>query len=193
MEEYTYEELSKESKEKAIEEYRQKRYDFGYDEWWNWMHEDFKERLKEIGIECEDFCWDLDRGRYIKMNNAIIIDKTKFLKSAGKTKELMMLSLNDNMNKVDWAMGISEPRENINQIIVEYYDYNDELEQIENIKEVFGSEDDFSEELTSYIQDILNGFLDELQEQYEYQYSDEFLEEELKINEYKFDVYGNLL
>ena len=172
---YNFEELSEASKEKAIEDYREHNY-MDY-EWWDWLHEEFHEKLKEIGVSCKDFSWELDRGRNFEMNNPIIFDEKLFLKSAGFQKELILCSLDE------FGIGSIDVNEygNVNFLV---YD-NEDMERAE---EIFGK--DIEEKLGDYINNITNGFFERLEKEYEYMGSDEFIREELINNEWEFTVEG---
>ena len=181
---YKFGELPKDIQEKVINKRRE--YYPDDETWWEFMHEDFSERLKEIGIECKDFYWDFDRGRYFKMDDADIKDETLFLTSAGFQKQLILVKLEG----IDlcWDIGITNNRESTNEINIDF-DYDDDGE-VDKIKEIFG--EDIEQKLTDYLQEILYGFLKELEKEYYYMGSDEGISEDLINKEEEFLENGEM-
>jgi hypothetical protein len=174
---YNFEELSEKSKENAIEDFRESNYtDY---EWWEWMHEDFHEKLKEIGIDCSNFNWELDRGRNFEMDEPYIADVKLFLKSAGFQKQLIIAKLQESDFDVE-SVDIDED----GKISIDYGEEDEKL----GTKEMFG--EDLDERLTDYLQCVLDGFLKRLEEEYNYMGSDEYIREELVNNEWEFTEDG---
>ena len=70
---YTFDELSEEAKERAINKEREITLDY---EWWEWILEDLTEQCKELGVyfKTDDLTFDLNRGAYL----AIYSDKLSF-------------------------------------------------------------------------------------------------------------------
>jgi len=60
---YKFEELSKDAKETAIENERNDEFYLSYD-WFDGLHEEFKEELNTIGVDCEGFFWDIYRKEF---------------------------------------------------------------------------------------------------------------------------------
>jgi len=172
---YKFEELSQEAQDKAIMKVANDPHYLDYNWWDDYMHDDFHERLKEIGIECKDFYWDMDRGRYFRMEGARIADERLFLKSAGFIKQLILLELEEELDFFSICIDITEQRESTNRIEVDY-NYDKEGD-VEKFKEIFG--EDMDEKLTGYLQNILEGFLKEISDEYEYMNSAEYIKEDL--------------
>ena len=61
---YTFDELSEEAKEKAINREREMTLDY---EWWEWILEDLQEQCAQFGVhfEIDDISFNLDRGGYL--------------------------------------------------------------------------------------------------------------------------------
>lgn len=186
---YKFEKLSKDVQEKLIEETRNNPHYLDYG-WWDFMLEDFKERLSEIGIECKTFYFDF-YPKFIKMDSPRVIDDIKFLTSAGLGKELMMMSL-ENKNRINnISININDKRDNYNSVCLEFYDLEDE--DIEPMVELFGSSEELDEKLTDYLQNVLDGFLKELEKEYDYMNSDEYIREDLLNRDDEYDKEGNRL
>lgn len=185
---YKFEELGKEAQDKAVMDIANDPYYLDYD-WWDFMHEDFKERLKEIGVECSNFYWEIDRGSYFRMDNARIVDEQLFLKSGGLQKELIVSTLDGSKDYTNIVLSLYEQRECTNRVEVEYDCYDDYEEVLERLKENFGSEEELAEKLTDYLQNILEGFLKELKDEYENMTSEEYIREDLisRDNDYTCD------
>ncbi len=157
---FKFNELSEEGKEKAIG----KLYDINIDhEWYDFLYDEFKEDLKKIGIECQSFYFDLDRGNYIAMDKPCIIDTLKFLKHC----------------KTDLRTKEGKELYNIT-IDTNYYAGGRTSNSIDG------------EICNDVLQNILNGFLGRLKKEYEYLTSKEAIIETIESNEFEFTDEGNI-
>ena len=75
---YSFKELKPEIQEQVLNQFREHNLDY---EWWEYLYDEFEEELKEIGIDCKDFEWDLYRDKKVKMSNQKITDDNLFLNS----------------------------------------------------------------------------------------------------------------
>jgi len=169
---YKINELKENIQEEVIEKYRYININY---EWYLPLFEDFKERLKAIGITCETFYFDFERENYIMMEKAEVINKNLFLEKAGYGKEILLNELEENKIYFDVYIGKSRYENYVN---IEVYH---EEENKEN--KYFDIDEDA---LTEFLNNILKEFLKELKKEYNYLISDEAVKEKLEINEYEF-------
>jgi len=172
---YNFEELSVEAQEKAIEDTRNSEGYLDY-EWYDFLYEDFHEKLEEIGVSCKTFYWDLYHNNFY-LDSPNIDDIKKFIKKAGAEKILILKNLE--VEKGEYWDEIEDGLYSAGIVSEEYrtdvYDSGiDELDEI----------------LTEKLQEILNGFLNSLKESFDYLNSDEAVKEHLIINEYEFEEDG---
>lgn len=185
---YKFEELSKEAKEKAIEEYRELLDESGED-WWEPCFESFNERLKEIGIECKNFYFDIFRDRHFKMDNADIVDRDLLLEQAGCMKYLLPYSLDIDEKAVFFQIFIDADEKYGNKIYVEA-DYDREYFEDEEEDEIERTSEEMSGVLQEFVDNLLGEFLRELEKEYEYRGSDEVISENLINSEVEFTKNG---
>ena len=177
---YKFNELSEEAKEKAIQKGGEYILDYEWDyEWWDCSFEGFNEELQEVGMTCKTFNFDFDRGRYIEMINPEITDYKKFLTSVLGTKRILAEELIGGFIK-----NIEISIEKNGEIVIEDNDYD-----MDNGKPI-PTYDELNLELTEYVQNRLDEFLNRLQKEYEYMYSEEYISELLIDNEYEFTENG---
>jgi len=179
---YKFQELKPKIQEKVFEDNRDINTQF---EWWDFLHESFKEDLEQYGIECEGFNWDIYSGGYIAMYKPQVnTDKflKKVLEDTYKKSTLqarqMLATLEDDSDEDDFELYIDTDT---------YGNYGNknyvktEGEMSENLKELLEGID-----LTEYLNNILEGFLKQLQTEYEYLMSDEAIQDTLIANEIEF-------
>lgn len=184
---YKFEELSKEAKEKAIEEHSEINTDY---EWWDFLLEDFSERLKAIGIGCKDFFFDFYRERYFKMDNADIVDKNLLLEKADCLKYLIPYSLDDEEKAVYFNISINDKDyENLMKVEVEA-DYDRDYFDDEEQDKILEIAEEMSGVLQEFIDDLCGEFLKELEKEQEYLFSNEAISETLIANDYEFTKKG---
>lgn len=152
-----------------------------YEDWYNFLHEQFKEDLNKIGVDCEGFYWDIERGNYIYMNNPKIIDEEKFINSIYSDKEIKArTSLKELQDKED------------NNFWIEIATHNENNYIRVNSYGNYETEHNFEDKYNEHIQDILKGFKKQIKENYEYLTSEESIKETIKINEYEFLENGDM-
>jgi len=162
---YYFDELPKEVQQKVIDEHREINLSY---EWWDFLTEDYKERLSQIGVECEHFFWSIDRDRYFYMQKPYVSDDVKFLRSA--RVDLRRKDAKYMMNE-----GI--------KIQTHYYGGQYAKNYITTYD---GEETELANILTEHLHSKFNEFLKELDEAYEYYSSDEAIAETLRINDFTF-------
>lgn len=148
-------------------------YDINVDyEWWNYLYDDFKEALKEIGVYCEKFYFDLDRDSYIAMEKPSIKDTRLFLKYC--KVNLRTQYAREILNKYGIQI---QTKHHSGNYITHYVTKNGYDEQ---------------PELTECLNDTLQEFLSQLQQTYNYLTSEEAIRETIEANEYEFTQEGEL-
>jgi len=173
---YKFEDLSEEAREKAISDLRESEFYLDY-EWFDYLYEDFKEELKDKGISCNTFYFDL-YGNEFNIDKPYIEDNNKFLKNAIGSKYLIMFNLENKEFEVslsencytDFEVLENEDKE----LTEEEYKANTELE----IK--------INEEADEYLSNLKRDFLKRLNNDYEYLQSDEAIREHIEANEFEY-------
>lgn len=166
---YSFDELSEEAQQKAIENL----YDINIDyDWWDFTYDD----AKEIGLKIEGF--DLDRYRHAT---------GYFLEDANTTANLI-LENHGNMCETyktaegfltDWA-----------ELVKKYSDGKDLDRVTEENEYDFDNEADELEQ--KFLKSLLEDYSIILQKEYEYLTSDECIIETIKANKYTFTINGKL-
>jgi hypothetical protein len=174
---YTFEELSEESKEKAIENLWD--INLNYD-WWEFTYDD----AENVGIKITGF--DIDRGAYctgkflwsvftvateITNNHGNMCETYKTAKSFLEEREILQAKI-DKINETE-ADNEETEIDNSNSV----YDLENEIEELED----------------EFTKSILEDYRIMLQKEYEYQSSREAIIETIEVNEYEFTVDGELI
>lgn len=165
---FQYDELSDKAKEKACGDH----YDINVSDsdWNEFCFMDFKERLKKIGISCNTFYYDLDRGAYIYMDKPSVDDERLFMKKAGidlRTKDARDVGVNSYIG-----------------IATRYYGGESATNHVE------ATTIEMEGKLQDLLSGLLNEFLFELRKEYEYMTSKAMVEDTIKANEYTFRENG---
>ncbi len=181
---YKFDELSKEAKDKAIENQRSNDGYLDY-EWFNYLHEDFIAELNTIGVDCEGFWWDLDKSKEFKASGIIVTNEQKLLKSAGLTKWLIINGLRGEKTLIH-SIGLDEYGEAEVEIDFENEDNLSIKEEVEREGEV----KELNEKITEFIKEKFEKFWRKLQKDYDYLMSDEGIKEDLEANDYEFNEDG---
>jgi hypothetical protein len=170
---YKFEELSQKAKEKAMNEFLSG-LDFAFEA--DFILEEFITELKAIGIYAErkNFSWSLDREWFFCLGKeAEFEDKKLFLKYA--KIDLRKKFAKGILYGEDWiSLEISYHSGGRCENYVKYrYDY--------------------SEELTSALQDKFQSFLKQLQAEYDNVTSEEYFKDMADANGWVFDEYGRIV
>lgn len=167
---YTFEELTEEAQEKAIE--GNCYINVEYVDWWDLMYED----AERIGLKITSF--DLDRYRHAK---------GKFLWSALECAESILKEHGENTTTyqtakeylADRAALVAKYSDGINLEIVNEdneYDFDDECDELDQ----------------EFLRSLLEDYSILLQNEYEYLTSEEAIKEIFIANEYEFTIDGKL-
>lgn len=164
---YTFDELSDEAKEKALEAYRDINVSF---DWWEFIYDN----AEIIGLKIDGF--DLNRRRHAtgKFIESAFDCASKIIKEHGEACETYKTA---KVFLSDWAELVSKYSDGIN---TEEVHEDNEWE--------FDKESDELE--TEFLKFILEDYSIMLQNEYEYLYSDEAVQETIEANEYEFTEEG---
>ena len=180
---FKFNELSKEAKEKAIENVRN---DEGYIpyEWWDFLFENFKGELKEIGLDAKTFYFDFYRYKDFKAEDLFVIDENKLLKSVDnrwfilnelRKNKLFIYSIS--LNEYGKAEIEYEVEKEDNLTDKEFEERKEEINKLE-------------EKITFFLKEKFNDFLSRLGKEYEYLLSGEAIADFLEANEFEFKKDG---
>lgn len=167
---YEFDELKKEIQEKVISEH----FDFNVnsDYWIEDLREEFKEKLKDYGLSCNTFYWDIySKGQFFLMDKVIIEDEKKFLNqvlSIQAKKDLMLNELQE------------DEEEELISIRIGQNSYSNFVENCEGIDR------QTEENINELLEDINRDFLKRVYQEYDYLTSEESIKDSLKANDYKF-------
>jgi hypothetical protein len=164
---YTFDELSDEAKEKALEECRDINVCF---DWWEFIYED----AERIGLKIQSF--DLDRRRHAtgKFIESAFDCASKIIKEHGEKCETYKTA---KAFLSDWAELVTKYSDGINtQEVCEdnEYEFDQEADELES----------------EFLKSILEDYSISLQNEYEYLYEDEAVRETIEANEYEFTEEG---
>ena len=170
---YKFEELSEKAKEHALDK-ELENYDSSFDS--DCLKDEFVEDLKTIGISADkdEFNWSAERGRewfFCCRKKASIEDVDLFLKYCNLPFTFEQIQeINDSWLTIETTHYAGTRCENY---ITAGYTHNYEL--------------------TERLQDKYEEFLKRIEDSYEYSTSRESLQENLEINDYRFDEFGNIV
>jgi len=159
---YSFNELSAEAQENAINNLSDINVNF---DWWEWTYND----AKEIGIKIEGF--DIDRPNYCNI---------KFIDSAPEIANKIMKEHGEECKTYKAA---AEFLDNYDKLVAKYSDGDGE-KVAEGNEEDFDNEADELEE--SFKQNLAGDYLKMLKDEYEYQSSREAIIETIEANDYQF-------
>ncbi len=163
---YSFDELSEDAQEKAVE----KLYDLNVDyDWWEFVFED----ASEVGLKLTSF--DIDRGRSCK---------GEFIEDALFTADRIIETHGSTCDTYKTAAAFLKERDEAVETAPkdENGDFEDEYKLDQKLDDI---ENDF-------LANILSDYLTMLTKEYEYKTSKEAIIETIRINDYEFDEDGNL-
>ena len=177
---YNFNELTEIAKEKALNHFRESNVDY---EWWDFLFENFKEELEEKGISFKNCYFEFYRSRFLYFTDIDINDLNKFIKALPlKLNRVVLNSLLDG----EISLFIRESRNEYN-----YFDLEDNTDnKITENKRIKKHID--LDKLNEWFKDYSNNCLKRLYDEYCYLSSDEYITEEIELNEYKFLENGEL-
>jgi hypothetical protein len=164
---YTFDELSDEAKEKALEEYRDINACF---DWWDFIYDD----AETVGLKIDGF--DLDRRRHAtgKFIESAFDCASKIIKEHGEKCETYKTA---KAFLSDWS-----------ELVTKYSDRINTEEVCEDNEYEFDQDADELE--SEFLKSILEDFSIMLQNESEYIVSDEAVREAIEANEYEFTEEG---
>lgn len=190
---YKFEELSKEAKQKAIDDNRDINTDY---EWYDSVYEDLKELCKTIGIDV-DLKQTYFTGFYTQSSGSSFvayIDVKKCLQSIKDEKykeyapqdKLQFYTVSDNMIRLAYLCYCRiETSNRESSVKIDFS--SDTYGNHPNIDAVITEIENFLEDVASTIN---HWFFNQLQTEYDYQSSDESIKETITANEYEFTQDG---
>jgi len=182
---YKFNELGEEEKETAIQNQRENEFYLDY-EWYDYLHEEFKEELNKIGVDCKSFLWDLNSRNEFKAEDLKVIDNQKFLKEVGFINWLVMNELREDKTTL-YDIFLNEDGEaDLSYEFNNEDDFNNK-EYEERQKEA----DEIIVKIENYFDEKFKEFHNRLQKDYDYLLSDEAIKEYLENNEYEFKKDGS--
>lgn len=190
---YAFNELSNEAKQNGIEQIRQLRYNCN--DYINWITDDcylFEPKHDElfklfgndyakmndpiIGNSRKELYFDTDRNRHIDASKSIIINNEKMF--------LLWLEIPENMlDKIYFTIKSTNLRNPDTYISFEENECDYEFSEIE-LKILENAKDKFSEHMENVLNNLENSF--------DYCFSDETLINEIEENEYQFTKNGEI-
>ncbi len=171
---YKYDDLTEEQKERVIDKWLETGM---MDDWW---YENVYEDAEQAGLKITGF--DIDRGNYCTgkfIDNAVDCAEA-IIKNHGEQCETYKTA----KTFLDTVIPMIEVRDNFAD--------NDDTTQEEYDKQQENA--DTIEELEEeFLKSILEDYRIILQHEYEYQTSQEYIEETIRANDYDFDDNGNIV
>jgi hypothetical protein len=215
---YSFEELSPEAQENALENNRDINVD--YDGWEDGVTEGFKEDMREIGIDDIEISFS---GFYSQGDGASFtsedIDTRKLFNAAGiKSNDALNMEVDDERGRGDNKdfYDLLDTMEDVGQlernrikpeeirVTIERTDsrhvhFNTVRSNVEiwdepdGWEEPYGFTDELEDKVTEYIRGICKDLYRDLEKEYDDLTSDESVKETLISNDYEFDEEGNII
>ena len=174
---YEFKDLDKEAKEKAIEDLRCNEGYMDY-EWFDYLFEEFREKLSKIGINCQTFYFDLHNNTF-QIAEPFVADNNKLIKNSIGEKYLIMLDLeNQTYNCNIWDSNESN--------FIEFWIEDDDEDDEKDYKTKRNLEEKIEKKLNTFLKNLTKTFLNKLSEDYDYFMSDEAIEEHIEANEFEY-------
>lgn len=189
---FTFEELSEEAKEKAIEKQRNCEYYLDY-EWWDFVYEDFHQKIKDKGFDITKIYfsgfWSQGDGAMFEYDGL----DSKLLDEAADTLDLpnwkKSILKNGYISGKGRQSGHYYHENSCSHNI--YVETDNGMQQYYNIERLF---DTFHIDIENYIEELYVNLCGELysalEKEYEYLMSDECISEHLEANMYEFEKDG---
>ena len=184
---YQFDDLSKEAKEKAMEEHRE----FLSSVWdGDYVQEEFMDDMEKYGIENMEINYS---GFYSQGDGASFtgrIDIPKYLKATGQEKDYAKLlkAIKDGEDVDDVAV--------IERISHRYYHYNTiqvaDLYYRGESDEVDKQANELTDDMTKFVREQSKELFKRLRDSYEAEMEDENVAESIRINEYEFTPDGKI-
>jgi len=187
---YTFDELSDNAKQVAIDEHREAMYHDNY--FSHYAIDDcylFEPRHSEIVDLCPAYAdygkpmlgntrkniyYDLERNRHLDCTDAIVINNEKMF--------LEWLEIPEGMHyKIDYTIRATKTR--YPDTIIEFSENYRDIEISEDERKIL---DNAEVKFSNHMEDVLN----RISEAYEYYFSDEYIADNLEINQYEFTEDG---
>jgi len=173
---YNFDELKEEVKDKILDKFRYVNVE--NEMWYEFLVEEFKDKLNKMGVDFQNVYFSLDRDNYIYLDKPQVIDEEKFILSIyndkGKQAQKILKELEEK-NEDD------EDGFDFLRIETNYYGGGSAKNYVScNTEKI--NEDEYTE----FLNDILNDFKKELSNCYEESTEDKAIIDFIEMNEYEF-------
>jgi hypothetical protein len=188
---YEYDELSKEAQERVIEKLRG--INTNYD-WWDTTYEDTKEIGKRIGIDIEDIHFS---GFYSQGDGACFIGSYQYAKNSVKSLKGYAPQDKELHRIVECLYQLQKQNFYRLQATVRHtgrysHKYSTEIDIEDTQGYNMGISDSITLELTELLRDFMDWIYRTLEKEYDYQTSQEAIEEAIRANDYQFLIDGRM-
>lgn len=167
---YRFDELSEDAQQKALESLWSINVDH---EWWEPCYEGFYETLAKIGVECDTFYFDIDRGAYLYIDNPSVVDDARFMKACG----------------ID---GRTKGARDAGEFGIRIETHHHGGGIASNFVSSDGWDSETDQKATEFLRDILADFHSMLRKEYDYLTSGEAIRETIDANGYEFTKSGEM-
>ena len=215
---YSFEELSPEAQQNALDGSRDINVD--YHGWEDGVTEDFKEEMKNIGIDDITISYtgfnsqgdgasftsdDIDTRKLfdavgIKSNKALNMEAADERSSGENSEFYDLLDTMEDIGQVDRnRIKPEELRVWIERTDSRHYHYNTVAARVEiwdepdGWEEPYGFLDELGDKVTEYVRGLCKDLYRSLEKEYDHLTSDDAVKETLIDNDYEFDEEGNLI
>ena len=185
---YKFDELPKETQEKAIEKLQDINTDY---DWWDFVYEDAKECGKQFGVSIDKIYfsgfWSQGDGACFEGSYSFEKDGLEKIKShAPKDEKLHRIA--GELQKIQSANG------NTVTATVKHsgHYYHSRCTDIDVFSNDEYATKEVQESVTELLRDLMNWIYSQLEKEYEYQTSDEAIKETIEANDYDFTDDGKI-
>lgn len=190
---YSFNELSEEAKQTAIENYREGNL---YYEWWESIYEDAKTIAALIGIDIDDINFT---GFWSQGDGACFTGSYRYVKGGLKALQDHIGNNDNELTRIAEELQAAQ-RKNFYRVNVSigrgrlsnHYSHSNtmafDMENTENRYQAIECEDDIEQALKDFADWIYN----QLEKEYDYLNSDEGITDTINCNDYEFTVSGKL-
>lgn len=171
---YQFDELEPEAQNKVLGQFSDINVDH---DWWEFLYEEFKAELKQVGLTCERFFFDIDRGSFIAPHK-LSVDSKELLVKFSEVRTPGRLT--DEFDPEFITAGR-------NNVVVKVSQYGHT-----GYTRIDKKLDEICESLTSKVYALFEDFLSRLRNEYDGLTSEEAIKETIKANEFKFTAEGRI-
>tara|TARA_Y100000593_G_scaffold41867_1_gene80248 strand:+ start:400 stop:1146 length:747 start_codon:yes stop_codon:yes gene_type:complete len=199
---YHFDDLSESAKEKALEDARNNKAQFSLEDFADFDGIIYDEKTgfteSDVFTGYTQRYYDLDRGHYIQFPDLEVKDENKLLKMLGLPKSILekitisFISKNEQNTEIEFddgdgglAIGGYDP--------VSWKEYEQEVKRYGDENPLTKKEFTSLEKAVEKWDNLMDSAWKSLRDNYEYQLSDEAVEQDIEANEWQFDKEGNMV